>query len=267
MTLRPVESSNIKALGYDAKAQKLDVEFHGSGTYRYSGVPPVIYRKILRNKSKGKSLHRLVIKAGLPYEKIANLGRIESEAPMFDNSFRRGFFAELSTLGVMQKFADGLVQTPRASDLRDMNSPLAGSAPRIPKPPQSGSGGMSQGVPKIRDMASPPAMPKPNTPSLSSSPAGGAPKRFSPMGMPKAANEVMPKKSGAALRAPHSEPLANEEEAKVTQDQVAHFGAGDGIDSGSDLDEAGHGKGLKGKAKPKAKTQKAPPHRALGHDL
>lgn len=50
MKLTPVESSNIRAIGYDAQAKRLYVEFRNSGkpsTWAYENVPADVHRQLL----------------------------------------------------------------------------------------------------------------------------------------------------------------------------------------------------------------------------
>lgn len=50
MKLTPVESSNIRAIGYDEKAKRLFVEFRNSGqpsTWVYEDVPAKVHRDVL----------------------------------------------------------------------------------------------------------------------------------------------------------------------------------------------------------------------------
>ena len=70
MVTKPVESSNLKSIGYDPATQTMEVTFHSSGTYRYQGIPPTVYKKIMRSKSKGKAFHRTVVKTKAPFEKV-----------------------------------------------------------------------------------------------------------------------------------------------------------------------------------------------------
>jgi hypothetical protein len=52
--MRPVDSSSIDAVGYDAAAQELHVRFLESGeTYVYEGVPELVWRQLLHAESKG----------------------------------------------------------------------------------------------------------------------------------------------------------------------------------------------------------------------
>ncbi len=43
MERQPINSTSLRAIGYDAGRQVLEVEFRGGGVYRYTGVPPDVY--------------------------------------------------------------------------------------------------------------------------------------------------------------------------------------------------------------------------------
>ena len=58
MDRQPVSSSNIRSVGYEVETQKLELEFHGGGGYRYSGVPEAIYQGLMRAASKGSYFHQ-----------------------------------------------------------------------------------------------------------------------------------------------------------------------------------------------------------------
>lgn len=53
-----VDSSNIEAIGYDAEAGELHVQFHGSGRYVYSNVPLEVFEQFQSAPSKGSFLNR-----------------------------------------------------------------------------------------------------------------------------------------------------------------------------------------------------------------
>ncbi len=57
MQLEPVDSSNVRAIGYDPVTQTLRVEFHNGGVYDYSGVPPYKHQELMAAGSKGSHLH------------------------------------------------------------------------------------------------------------------------------------------------------------------------------------------------------------------
>jgi len=56
VTLRPVQSSNVVAVGYEPDGGQLVVQFK-SGLYRYDGVPQAFYHALLAAPSVGKFLN------------------------------------------------------------------------------------------------------------------------------------------------------------------------------------------------------------------
>lgn len=47
MERKRISSSQIRAIGYDAKAQVLEVEFNDGQVLAYSGVSPEVHRRFL----------------------------------------------------------------------------------------------------------------------------------------------------------------------------------------------------------------------------
>lgn len=62
-----VSSSSIVAVGYDAAARVLAVEFVGGRTYHYQAVPRRIFRELMRAPSKGAYVNA-VVKRRFAYE-------------------------------------------------------------------------------------------------------------------------------------------------------------------------------------------------------
>ncbi|SFP02596.1 KTSC domain-containing protein [Amycolatopsis arida] len=60
MRRRPVESSSLRAVGYDPDERVLEVEFHNDRVYRYFGVARAIHRRLLAAGSKGRFFNRFV---------------------------------------------------------------------------------------------------------------------------------------------------------------------------------------------------------------
>jgi hypothetical protein len=50
----PVESSNLRSVGFDAKKLVLEVQFHHGGIYRYFDVPAATHEALMKSESKGK---------------------------------------------------------------------------------------------------------------------------------------------------------------------------------------------------------------------
>ena len=64
-----VESSMIRAVGYDADKRILDVAFHRTGVYRYFDVPPKVVEGLLSAESKGSFMRAHIIDE-YPWEKL-----------------------------------------------------------------------------------------------------------------------------------------------------------------------------------------------------
>ena len=54
----PVSSSNLRAVGYDAKSQTLHIQFHSGGLYEYCGVDQQTYDELLAASSQGTYFHQ-----------------------------------------------------------------------------------------------------------------------------------------------------------------------------------------------------------------
>ncbi len=57
MQMHPVESSMMKAIGYDEATQTLEILFNSGKTYEYSGVPADVFADFLAADSKGVFFH------------------------------------------------------------------------------------------------------------------------------------------------------------------------------------------------------------------
>ena len=53
MYRQPVDSSNIRSVGYDDTIQTMEIEFHHGGIYHYPGIPPHIHQALMHAGSKG----------------------------------------------------------------------------------------------------------------------------------------------------------------------------------------------------------------------
>lgn len=65
----PVQSSNLRSIGYDQGDKILEVEFHGGRLYQYFDVPPEIYINLMASPSKGK-YHAYFVKNRFYYKQI-----------------------------------------------------------------------------------------------------------------------------------------------------------------------------------------------------
>jgi KTSC domain len=66
-----VSSSNIAAIGYDAKQQVLEVEFLNGSVYQYSGIPESLYIGLMNAASHGSYFDNHIKKVGFAYQKIS----------------------------------------------------------------------------------------------------------------------------------------------------------------------------------------------------
>ena len=53
MERKRINSSNIRAVGYDARSRTLEIEFSDGGIYQYSGVSEEVHRKLVNASSAG----------------------------------------------------------------------------------------------------------------------------------------------------------------------------------------------------------------------
>jgi len=58
MKRSPVQSSSLRALGYDAAQQALEVEFSSGALYRYEQVPAEVVRALLEADSLGRHFNQ-----------------------------------------------------------------------------------------------------------------------------------------------------------------------------------------------------------------
>ena len=67
MDRNPVNSTNVRSVGYDTSDSILEVEFHSGGIYHYFRVPFRIYNGLMNATSKGTFLDQNVIKREFTY--------------------------------------------------------------------------------------------------------------------------------------------------------------------------------------------------------
>ena len=54
MKREPVNSSNIKSVGFDPMTDTLEIEFGNGDVWQYKGVPEAIYQEMMEAASIGK---------------------------------------------------------------------------------------------------------------------------------------------------------------------------------------------------------------------
>ncbi len=65
----PVQSSNLRAIGYDSATEILEVEFLDDAVYEYKNVPQVIYEQLMSAPSHGSYFSREISRS-YSYNKI-----------------------------------------------------------------------------------------------------------------------------------------------------------------------------------------------------
>jgi hypothetical protein len=68
MRRKPVESSAISSVGYDARSAVLEVEFSSGAVYDYFDVPRPVYESLMKASSKGRFVSRR-IRDRYPFER------------------------------------------------------------------------------------------------------------------------------------------------------------------------------------------------------
>jgi hypothetical protein len=66
----PVRSSALRSVGYDKDSQTLEIEFTNGAVYRYSDVPPEVYRGLMAAESHGRYFNQHVRSAGYRYQRM-----------------------------------------------------------------------------------------------------------------------------------------------------------------------------------------------------
>tara|TARA_Y100000310_G_scaffold311956_1_gene358762 strand:- start:401 stop:619 length:219 start_codon:yes stop_codon:yes gene_type:complete len=66
----PVNSSNLKSVGYNEDEEILEVMFNSGALYRYEGVPKDEYYGLVQADSVGRYFNKSIKSGGYPYEKV-----------------------------------------------------------------------------------------------------------------------------------------------------------------------------------------------------
>lgn len=69
MKMEPVESSAIKAVGYDPKSKLLAVQFTSGDTYHYENVPEHVHEGLMSARSVGGHFHQHIRRGPYPFHK------------------------------------------------------------------------------------------------------------------------------------------------------------------------------------------------------
>jgi hypothetical protein len=60
MQRRPIRSTSLKAVGYDADTQTLEIKYRHGGLVRYTGVPITIYEALLQVPGKALFVEQVI---------------------------------------------------------------------------------------------------------------------------------------------------------------------------------------------------------------
>ncbi|SNC66113.1 KTSC domain-containing protein [Hymenobacter gelipurpurascens] len=70
MQRRLVRSTSIKAVGYDAVTQNLEIEYRHGDLVRYTGVPAHIYEALLQVPGKAMFIEQVIERNGYGREQV-----------------------------------------------------------------------------------------------------------------------------------------------------------------------------------------------------
>lgn len=70
MHRRPVRSSSLKAIGYDAAALVLEIKWRNGSIVRYTGVPEALYEALLAVQGKALFVEQVVERGGYEREQV-----------------------------------------------------------------------------------------------------------------------------------------------------------------------------------------------------
>jgi lysyl-tRNA synthetase class 2 len=73
MKRTPVESSNLKSVGYEKGRELLEVEFRNGDVYRYEGVGEETHKELMEAESVGRYFAKSVARS-FPYEQLMKRG-------------------------------------------------------------------------------------------------------------------------------------------------------------------------------------------------
>jgi KTSC domain len=66
---QPVDSSNLRSVGYDPTEELLEIEFQHGGVYLYSRVPKETYEGLMQASSHGRYFRDWILDM-FPYRKL-----------------------------------------------------------------------------------------------------------------------------------------------------------------------------------------------------
>ncbi len=70
MQRRPIRSTSLKAVGYDADTLTLEIEYRNGSLVRYTGVPEVMHQTLLAVPGKALFVEQVVERGGYRREQL-----------------------------------------------------------------------------------------------------------------------------------------------------------------------------------------------------
>jgi len=70
MQRRPVRSTSLKSVGYDADTLTLEIEWRNGSLVRYTGVPAPMYQALLTVSGKALFVEQVVERGGYEREQV-----------------------------------------------------------------------------------------------------------------------------------------------------------------------------------------------------
>ncbi|GGF12047.1 KTSC domain-containing protein [Hymenobacter cavernae] len=70
MKRQPIRSTSLKAIGYDAATQALEIEYRNGRLVRYSGVSEAVYQGLLTVPGKALFVEQVLEKSGYGREQV-----------------------------------------------------------------------------------------------------------------------------------------------------------------------------------------------------
>jgi hypothetical protein len=71
MERKPIESTAIRAAGYDPDTRVLEVEFQSGAIYEYQGVPVELYEGLIASDSAGRYFEVSIRDAGFVFRRVS----------------------------------------------------------------------------------------------------------------------------------------------------------------------------------------------------
>lgn len=70
MQRRPIRSTSLKAVGYEATTLTLEIEYRNGSLVRYTGVPEAMYQALLAVAGKAMFVEQVVERGGYEREQV-----------------------------------------------------------------------------------------------------------------------------------------------------------------------------------------------------